>query len=178
MRRLFSFSLLMIVTLASMAAVYDPAIDSDSEVCVFFEANSTVTDSPKIWAWEGNTDGRTYVGTDWPGPAMTYMGDTPSGNKIYKWTYTGSLATPTGLIFTWNNQGGRVDGTFTNHGYYVMGQLTKIIGAAESTFVPNQNVIYELDLYNFTSAGTLSAAKDRLDYLKDLVEVMLLLKAQ
>lgn len=158
----------MIVALHALSAVYEPTLASDSEVCVFFEANSTVTDTPKIWVWEGNTDGRDYVGTAWPGAAMTYMGDTQSGNKIYKWTYTGTLALPSGLIFTWNNQGGRVDGSFTNHGYYVMGQLTKVIGAGESTFVPNQNVIYELDLYNFTSQGTLAAAQQRLDYLKDL----------
>ena len=61
-----------------------------------------------------------------------------------------------------------MDGSFTNHGYYVMGQLTRIIGAGPSTFVPNQHVIYELDLYNFTSQGTLAAAQQRLDYLKDL----------
>ncbi len=158
----------MIVALHAVSAVYEPTLASDSEVCVFFEANGTVTDTPKIWVWEGNTDGREYVGTAWPGAAMTYMGDTQSGNKIYKWTYTGTLALPSGLIFTWNNQGGRVDGSFTNHGYYVMGQLTKVIGAGESTFVPNQNVIYELDLYNFTSQGTLAAAQQRLDYLKDL----------
>ena len=158
----------MIVALHALSAVYEPTLASDSEVCVFFEANGTVTDTPKIWVWEGNTDGREYVGTAWPGAAMTYMGDTQSGNKIYKWTYTGTLALPSGLIFTWNNQGGRVDGSFTNHGYYVMGQLTKVIGAGESTFVPNQNVIYELDLYNFTSQGTLAAAQQRLDYLKDL----------
>ena len=168
MRRLIYVSIMMMVALCSTAAVYEPALTSDDEVCVFFEANGTVTDAPCIWVWEGRTDGRDYVGTDWPGPAMTYMGDTQSGNKIYKWTYTGTLAMPTGLIFTWNNQGGRVDGTFTNHGYYVMGQLTRIIGAGESTFVPNQNVIYELDLYNFTSQGTLAAAQQRLDYLKDL----------
>ena len=168
MKRLFLFPILMMVALLAQAAVYEPTLSSDSEVCVFFEADGTVTDAPKIWAWEGNTDGRTYVGTAWPGPAMTYMGDTQSGNKIYKWTYTGSLATPTGLIFTWNNEGGRVDGTFNNHGYYVMGRLTKVIGAGPSTFVPNQNVIYQLDLYNFTSAGTLAAAQQRLDYLKDL----------
>ncbi len=167
-RRLFSFSILMMVALVSLAAVYEPTLTSDSEVCVFFEANGTVTDAPKVWAWAGNTDGRNYVGTEWPGAAMTYMGDTQTGNKIYKWTYTGTLAMPTGLIFTWNNQGGRVDGSFTNHGYYVMGELTKIVGAGESTFVPNQNVIYELDLYNFTSQGTLAAAQQRLDYLKDL----------
>ena len=167
-RRLFSFSILMMVALVSLAAVYEPTLTSDSEVCVFFEANGTVTDAPKVWVWAGNTDGRNYVGTEWPGAAMTYMGDTQTGNKIYKWTYTGTLAMPTGLIFTWNNQGGRVDGSFTNHGYYVMGELTKIIGAGESTFVPNQNVIYELDLYNFTSQGTLAAAQQRLDYLKDL----------
>ena len=167
-RRLFSFSIMMMVALVSLAAVYEPTLTSDSEVCVFFEANGTVTDAPKVWVWAGNTDGRNYVGTEWPGAAMTYMGDTQTGNKIYKWTYTGTLAMPTGLIFTWNNQGGRVDGSFTNHGYYVMGELTKIVGAGESTFVPNQNVIYELDLYNFTSQGTLAAAQQRLDYLKDL----------
>ena len=168
MRRLISLSILMMAALFAMAAVYEPTLTSDAEVCVFFEADGTVTSAPNIWVWEGNTDGRNYVGTSWPGPSMTYMGDTQSGNKIYKWTYTGTLAMPTGLIFTWNNQSGRVDGTFTNHGYYVMGQLTKIIGAGPCTFVPNQHVIYELDLYNFTSAGTLAAARERLDYLKDL----------
>ena len=166
--RLLTLFVLLISSQFVQAAVYEPTIAGDSEVCVFFEADATVTDSPKIWVWAGNTDGRTYVGTDWPGPAMTYMGDSQSGKKIYKWTYTGTLTMPTGLIFTWNNQGGRVDGSFTNHGYYVMGQLTKIIGAGPSTFVPNQNVIYELDLYNFTSQGTLAAAQQRLDYLKDL----------
>ncbi len=168
MRRVLSFLTIVMIALCSVAAVYEPSLSSDNEVCVFFEANSSVTDAPKIWAWEGNTDGRTYVGTAWPGPAMTYMGDTQSGNKIYKWTYTGTLATPTGLIFTWNNESGRVDGSFTNHGYYVMGQLTKVIGAGESSFAPNQNVIYQLDLYNFTSQGTLAAAQQRLDYLKNL----------
>ena len=168
MKRFFSLSVLFFVALFAMAAVYEPSLTDDSEVCVFFEANSSVTDAPKIWVWEGNTDGQAYVGIAWPGPAMTYMGDTQSGNKIYKWTYTGTRVMPTGLIFTWNNQSGRVDGSFTNHGYYVMGQLTQIIGAGESTFVPNQNVIYQLDLYNFTSQGTLAAAQQRLDYLKDL----------
>ena len=168
MRRFFYVTIMMMVALCSTAAVYEPTLTSDDEVCVFFEANNSVTDAPCIWVWAGNTDGRNYVGTEWPGAAMTYMGDTQSGNKIYKWTYTGTLAMPTGLIFTWNNQGGRVDGTFTNHGYYVMGQLNRIIGAGESTFVPNQHVIYELDLYNFTSQGTLAAAQQRLDYLKDL----------
>jgi len=159
---------MLMVLLPVVAAVYEPSLTSDSEVCVFFEANGTVNDTPKIWVWEGNTDGKVYVGTNWPGAVMTYMGDTQSGNKIYKWTYTGTLAMPTGLIFTWNNQGGRVDLSYTNHGYYVMGQLTKVIGAGESTFVTNHHVIYELDLYNFTSQGTLAAAQQRLDYLKDL----------
>ena len=166
--RLLTLFVILISSQFVQAAIYEPTIAGDSEVCVFFEADGTVTDSPKIWVWAGNTDGRTYVGADWPGPAMTYMGDSQSGKKIYKWTYTGTLTMPTGLIFTWNNQNGRVDGSFTNHGYYVMGQLTKIIGAGPSTFVPNQNVIYELDLYNFTSQGTLAAAQQRLDYLKDL----------
>ena len=168
MKRLWILAAVMMLARLSCAAVYEPTLSSSEEVCVFFESDGTVTDAPKIWVWEGNTDGRNYVGTSWPGPAMTYMGDTEGGNKIYKWTYTGSLAMPTGLIFTWNNQSGRVDGSFTNHGYYKMGQLTRIVGAGECTFVPNQYVIYQLDLYNFTSAGTLAAAQQRLDELKDL----------
>ena len=168
MRRVFSIAIVLMTALFAGAAVYEPSLENDSEVCVFFEADATASGAPCIWVWEGNTDGRQYVGTAWPGPEMTYMGDAQSGNRIYKWTYTGTLAMPTGLIFTWNNQAGRVDGSFTNHGYYVMGQLTKVIGAGESTFVPNQNVIYQLDLYNFTSQGTLAAAQQRLDYLKDL----------
>ena len=169
MRRLFCLSILVtMVALFSTAAVYEPTLTSNDEVCVFFEANSTVSDSPCIWVWEGNTDGREYVGTVWPGAVMTYMGDTQSGNKIYKWTYTGSRTLPTDVIFTWNSQNGRAQGMFINHGYYVMGQVTRVIGAGESTFVPNQHVIYQLDLYNFTSEGTLAAAQARLDYLKDL----------
>ena len=86
MRRLLSLSVLMIAALISTAAVYEPTLSSDSEVCVFFEADGTVSGAPNIWVWEGNTDGRDYVGTSWPGPDMTYMGDTQSGKKIYKWT--------------------------------------------------------------------------------------------
>ena len=86
MKRFISFSILVMAMLLLKAAVYEPTVSGDSEVCVFFEADGTVTDAPKIWVWEGNTDGRDYVGTSWPGPAMTYMGDSQSGKKIYKWT--------------------------------------------------------------------------------------------
>ena len=50
MKRILSISILMMVALFSTAAVYEPSLTSDSEVCVFFEANSTVTDTPKLWA--------------------------------------------------------------------------------------------------------------------------------
>ena len=59
--RLVSLLLVLTVTLPSWAAVYEPAIASDSEVCVFFEANSSVTDAPKIWVWEGNTGNGTLA---------------------------------------------------------------------------------------------------------------------
>ena len=49
MRRYFLFSIMMMMALLSTAAVYEPSLTSDSEVCVFFEANSTVTDTPKLW---------------------------------------------------------------------------------------------------------------------------------
>ena len=75
MKRILSISILMMVALFSTAAVYEPSLTSDSEVCVFFEANSTVNDTPKLWVWAGNTDGANYLGASWPGAAMTYMGD-------------------------------------------------------------------------------------------------------
>ena len=40
MKRLFTISILMMVALVSLAAIYEPTLSSDSEVCVFFEANS------------------------------------------------------------------------------------------------------------------------------------------
>ena len=43
MKRILSISILMMVSLLAMSAVYEPTLSSDSEVCVFFEANSTVT---------------------------------------------------------------------------------------------------------------------------------------
>ena len=49
MRRLFFVSIMLMVALCSTAAVYEPTLTGDSEVCVFFEANSSVTDAPRIW---------------------------------------------------------------------------------------------------------------------------------
>ena len=49
--RLFFAIMMMVTTLTAMSAVYEPSLTSDSEVCVFFEANGTVNDTPKIWVW-------------------------------------------------------------------------------------------------------------------------------
>ena len=49
MKRILTFSVLMMAVALMSAAVYEPSLSSDSEVCVFFEADGTVTDSPKIW---------------------------------------------------------------------------------------------------------------------------------
>ena len=78
------------------------------------------------FAWAGSYE-TANGGGDWDKkPLMELKGVNDAGKLVYKWTYTGTLTMPTGLIFTWNNQGGRVDGSFTNHGYYTMGQLTRI----------------------------------------------------
>lgn len=42
------------------------------------------------------------------------------------------------------------------------------LAAAATDLHPNSHVIYELNLYNYTAAGTLQAATERIDELKDL----------
>lgn len=104
---------------------YVPTLDNKDEISCFVEVPSTINEV-KIWAWNDSYNYSMNVESseDWGNrPSMTYMGETISGNKVYKWTYTGTqTGTPSSVIFT---KGDAVtdkfanDIAFTNHGYYV-----------------------------------------------------------
>lgn len=86
------------------------------EKCAFFEAPASWTKNPKCWCWNSSAN---FTGGKWPGQTCTYIGQADNGNKVYKWTYTGSeTSTPTFIIFNNNEKPQTADFKFVNGGYY------------------------------------------------------------
>ena len=99
---------------------YVPILDNVNEISCFVEVPSTI-DVVKIWAWNGTTN---YTGSDYDNrPSLEPKGYTTDGNKIFKWTYSGTeTKAPSNVIFTKGATGNDkfADGiAFTNHRYYV-----------------------------------------------------------
>lgn len=104
---------------------YVPTLGKKDEISCFVEVPSTINEV-KIWAWGDSYNYSMDVASseDWGNrPSMTYMGETISGNKVYKWTYTGThTGKPSKVIFTKGDAETdkfAKDIAFTNHGYYV-----------------------------------------------------------
>jgi glycosidase len=106
---------------------------SEGEQAVFFENSSSWSGTINAYVWDGSTS---YAGA-WPGSQMAYL-----GNKIWKWTYTGSgkIAEGAGLIF--NNGGTQTgDWEWRNGGYYTAAGFQHVIeGAGEIPDNPNPPV--------------------------------------
>lgn len=95
--------------------------------CYFEGAWSSVY----VWAWMDGQDGSDYLGTAWPGVAITQVG-TNNGNTVFQWISSNSQM-PDYVIFN-NGSGGEGNQTdnlaFTNGGYYnqsgaLVGTVTK-----------------------------------------------------
>ena len=104
---------------------YVPTLGNKDEISCFVEVPSAINEV-KIWAWNDSYNYSLDVAKSsakWANrPSMTYMGETISGNKVYKWTYTGTqTGTPSNVIFTNGDTKITADNgiPFTNHGYYV-----------------------------------------------------------
>ena len=101
---------------------------SAGETCAFFEAPATWTATVTCWAWTDNADN--YTGGTWPGTACTYLGDAANGNKVWKWTYSGTLTTrPAKIIFSNNGSPQTDDLSFENGGYYTRTGLKGVVNA-------------------------------------------------
>ena len=89
---------------------------NDGELCAFFEAPSAWTSTIKCWAWNSQAN---FTGGSWPGQECQLLGTASNGNKVWKWTYSGTLTTkPTGIIFSNNGSPQTDDLAFENGGYY------------------------------------------------------------
>ena len=96
------------------------------ETCAFFEAPTTWTADIMCWAWIDNGDN--FTGGTWPGVPCTLLGTANSGNKVYKWTYSGSLTTKPGkIIFSNNGTPQTSDLPFQNGGYYTRDGLKAVV---------------------------------------------------
>lgn len=101
---------------------------AEGEQAVFFENTAGWAGAIKCFTW---LNGRNFGGA-WPGATMTYL-----GNKIWKWTYTGSgkISEETGVIFSSSQQ--TKDLKWVNGGYYnAEGYVKTIEGAGEIPDVP------------------------------------------
>ncbi len=99
----------------------------EGETCAFFEAPATWGETIMCWAWIDN--GANFTGGTWPGSACTLLGEASNGNKVWKWTYSGSLTTrPQKIIFSNNGSPQTDDLLFTNGGYYNRDGLKAVAG--------------------------------------------------
>ncbi|MDE5629150.1 MAG: starch-binding protein [Muribaculaceae bacterium] len=101
---------------------------SEGEQAVFFENDKEWGGYINAYVWNGGT---TYAGA-WSGSAMTYL-----GNKVWKWTYTGTGVIPAtaGVIF--NNGGSQTDDfTWINGGYYTSSGYQRTIEGAGEIVAP------------------------------------------
>ena len=130
---------------------------NEGEVCAFFEAPTTWTNTICCWAWSDNpSDNFTYAQRrNWPGVDCEFLGMAANGNKVWKWTWDGtkqknsSATQPQKIIFNNNEQPQTADLAFTQGGYYTKDGLyavvspTAIINCQFS--IVNSQSVYSLD---------------------------------
>lgn len=123
--------------------VYTPTLDDANEISIFFETATETTYN--VWVWNTGGDGKDYaVSGNWPGDAMKLMGQTDTGNYIYKYIITKKNTLPDYLIISKNGGNNKIyDGIdYVNHGYFVEGQttptqiITATTGINDITVVP------------------------------------------
>ncbi|MCD8289065.1 MAG: starch-binding protein [Prevotella sp.] len=99
---------------------------AEGEQAIFFD-NSSSNWGGTIDAWVWNSS-KNYTGGTWPGVACTYL-----GNKIWKWTYTGSDVVSGYCIFN-NGSSQTADLVYVNGGMYnASGYQYTVDGAGEIT---------------------------------------------
>ena len=112
-------------------AAYTPQY-YDDQMVAFFEAPADGSYSiVRVWCWSSTT-GTHYSGSSWPGERATLMGLAENGNKIWKWTFSGTVPVddmPTHIIFNNSGQPQTANLEFQNGGYYTTDGLQRVIPA-------------------------------------------------
>ena len=104
----------------------------EGEVCAFFEAPASWSNTIHCWAWS-DSPSENFTGGTWPGVACQELGTAENGNTVWKWTWDGkkqnnSAATkPAMIIFNNNTSPQTADLVFEQGGYYVKDGLFGIV---------------------------------------------------
>ena len=147
---------------------------NEGEICAFFEAPDTWTNTVHCWAWT-KTPEENFTGGTWPGVECELIGTAPNGNKVWKWTWDGkkqkntSLTKPAMIIF--NNQGQSQTGdlAFEQAGYYLNKGL---FGVVTATAINNVNANAEKAAAVYSLDGRLVRTNGSLDNLPKGVYIM------
>ena len=147
---------------------------NEGEICAFFEAPDTWTNTVHCWAWT-KTPEENFTGGIWPGVECELIGTAPNGNKVWKWTWDGkkqkntSLTKPAMIIF--NNQGQPQTGdlAFEQAGYYLNKGL---FGVVTATAINNVNANAEKAAAVYSLDGRLVRTNGSLDNLPKGVYIM------
>ena len=99
---------------------------NEGEVCAFFEAPSSWTNTICCWAWtDSPSDNFTFSQRkNWPGVDCVAIGTADNGNKVWKWSWDGtkeknsSATQPAKIIFSNAGAPQTDDLKFENGGYY------------------------------------------------------------
>ena len=111
------------------------------EVCAFFEAPMTWTNTVACWAWTDTpSDNFTYSQrSGWPGVDCVMIGTADNGNAVWKWTWDGtkeknsSATQPAKIIFSNAGSPQTADLVFQNGGYYDKDGLKAVVTALDNT---------------------------------------------
>ena len=106
----------------------------EGEVCAFFEAPASWSNTIHCWAWTDSPSDN-FTGGTWPGVACQEIGTAENGNTVWKWTWDGkkqnnsSATKPAMIIFNNNTSPQTADLVFEQGGYYVKDGLFGIVTA-------------------------------------------------
>jgi hypothetical protein len=122
----------------------------EGEVCAFFEAPASWSNTIHCWAWS-DSPSENFTGGTWPGVACQELGTAENGNTVWKWTWDGkkqnnSAATkPAMIIFNNNTSPQTADLVFEQGGYYVKDGL---FGIGTTTGIQNVMVNGPCSMFN------------------------------
>ena len=130
---------------------------NETEICAFFEAPATWTNTISCWAWTNSpADNFTYANKGWPGVKCEKVGTADNGNAVWKWTWDGtkqnnsSATQPAFIIFNNTSSPQTNDLTFTNGGYY---QEKGLKGTVVATGIRDITAPYSKDNKIYTLDG-------------------------
>ena len=108
---------------------------NEGEVCAFFEAPDSWTNTITCWAWSDSpSENFTFSQRqNWPGVDCVKIGTADNGNDVWKWTWDGtkqnnsSATQPSFIIFSNSGSPQAEDYTFQNGGYYTKDGLQAVV---------------------------------------------------